>query len=116
MGPMTDKSAKDVALARLAATQEAMVSTAQMRELGLKADAIQVRRRRGTLHRVHHGVYLVGVPRATPRGRLWAAVLACGGPDVAAISHLSAAAEWRILQHTPLRIDVMTTSGSRSTA
>jgi predicted transcriptional regulator of viral defense system len=114
---MDEQSAKgrDIALARLAAAQEAMASTAQMHELGLSRQAIYVRQRRGGLHRVHHGVYLVGVPRVTPRGRLWAAALACGGPDAAWISHLSAAAEWRLLEHVPRRVDVITTTGSRST-
>ena len=56
----------DLAVARLAAGQEAMVSTAQMRELGITDRAVEVRARRGGLHRVHQGVYIVGVRRMTP--------------------------------------------------
>jgi hypothetical protein len=46
---------------------------------------------------VHRGVYVVGVRRLTPRGRLWAAQLACGGPARAAISHRSALSVYELL-------------------
>jgi very-short-patch-repair endonuclease len=105
----------DRALARLAAEQEATISTAQMRELGLSHREIHVRGRRGTLHRVHRGVYVVGVPKLTPRGRLWAAVLACGGPEAAAISHATAAVIWRVGGRWPRKVDIATFGTSRST-
>ena len=95
-------------LATLAAEQDGVVSVAQMRALGLTHRAVEVRHARGQLHRVHRGVYVVGVPRLTPRGRLWAAVLACGGPEHAAISHLTAAADWKLRQSWPPRVDVTT--------
>jgi very-short-patch-repair endonuclease len=105
----------DVAVARLAARQEAMVSTAQMRELGITDRAVEVRARRGGLHRVHRGVYIVGVRRMTPLGRLWAAVLACGGPDAAVISHDTAAVVYSMRERWPLRVDLTTLRRSGST-
>jgi uncharacterized protein DUF559/putative AbiEi antitoxin of type IV toxin-antitoxin system len=103
----------DIEVARLAARQEATVSTAQMHALGLSEGAIATRVRRGGLHRVHHGVYVLGIRRLTPRGWLWAAVLACGGPDAAVISHLSAATVWRMRDRWPAVVDVTTLRAAR---
>ena len=69
---------------------------------------------RGRLHRIHHGVYAVGHPRLTPRGHLWGAVLACGGPEAAVLSHRSAAAVWDLLP-SPAKFDVTTLGTARST-
>ena len=59
-------------------------------------------------------MYAVGHPRLTPRGHLWGAVLACGGPDAAVLSHRSAAAVWDLLP-SPAKFDVTTLANSRST-
>jgi len=91
----------------LAERQHGVVSAAQLRTLGLERGAIEWRVRRGRLHRVHRGVYAVGHPRLTFRGRCWAAVLACG--PRCAVSHRTAAALWDLLP-TPGRLEV-TTSG-----
>ena len=66
------------------------------------------RLRRGSLHRVHRGVYAVGHPR--PRGLAvdLAAVLACGHGAV--LSHRSAAALWCIRPSAGAGVDV-TVSG-----
>ena len=48
------------------------------------------------MHRVHRGVYAVGHLALTRNGRFMAAVLACG--EGAALSHLSAAVLWGILE------------------
>jgi hypothetical protein len=91
-------------VAELAGRQWGVVSLAQLRALGLSADAVQRRLRAGRLHRVHHGVYAVG-HRVLPReGRWLAAVLACG--EDAALSHRSAAAHWGLLATSAVRIDV----------
>ena len=74
-----------------------MVSSAQLRAAGLRSGAIEWRVHRRRLHRVHRGVYAVGHSRLTPRGRLWAAVLACGGADAATLSHRTAAAVWDLI-------------------
>jgi putative AbiEi antitoxin of type IV toxin-antitoxin system/uncharacterized protein DUF559 len=104
----------DAAIAALAARQHGVVSAAQLYALGLGRGAIAWRVRIGRLHRVHHGVYAVGHPRLTVRGRYWAAVLACGGADAAVLSHRSAAALWELLPAPSGKVDV--TSLRRSTS
>jgi very-short-patch-repair endonuclease len=79
----------------------------QLRAAGLRSGGIEWRVQRGRLHRVHRGVYAVGHPRLTLRGTLWAAVLACGGVDAAALSHRTAAAVWD-LNPPPARPEVTT--------
>ncbi len=68
------------------------MSRAQLLELGVSGQGIKRRRARGRLHPVHRGVYVVGRPELSRRGRLMAAVLACG--PHAALSHWSAAEVW----------------------
>src|SRR3954468_16631669 len=102
----------DPAVAEVAAGQASVISVPQLRADGLGDGAIKWRVKRGRLHRVPPGVYVVGVPLLTPRGRLWGAVLACGGPDVAVISHLSAAHLWRIRDAATAWVDVTTLRAS----
>ena len=106
----------DVAVAALAARQHGVVSTEQLRTRGLGEGAIRLRVRRRRLLRVHRGVYAVGHARLMPRGRLWAALLACGGTDGAVISHRSAAALWEIAPSPARGVDVTTLRHSRSVA
>jgi very-short-patch-repair endonuclease len=89
------------------------VSRAQLLAAGMGAGAIDFRIHRGRLHPQHRGVYAVGHTGLTARGRLWAAVLACGGPEVAVISHRSAAALWELVA-TPSGVDVTTLRRSAS--
>ena len=72
--------------------------------LGLGAGAIEHRVRSGRLTQLGRGVYSVGVPAATQEGRWLTAVLAC--PDGTVLSHLSAAALWRLRDVDPQTIDV----------
>jgi hypothetical protein len=102
------------ALAEVATRQHGVVSLAQLRAAGLGAGAIRWRVRRGWLHRVHQGVYAVGHRRLTARGRMWAAVLACGGPGRAALSHWSAAAAWDLCAVRSGPVDVTVAGGNRS--
>ncbi len=74
--------------------QSGVISRKQLLELGLTSEAIDCRLENGRLHRVTPGVYAVGRPELTQRGRWMAAVLSCG-PD-AVLSHSSAAALWGI--------------------
>jgi very-short-patch-repair endonuclease len=85
----------DEPIMELARRQHGVVGRAQLRALGLGDDAVdwQVKRRR--LHRVHHGIYVIGYPAPTRTGHFMAAVLACGGQ--AALSHFSAAVLWGML-------------------
>jgi very-short-patch-repair endonuclease len=78
----------------LAANQHGVVARRQLLELGFSAQAIQHRLSKGRLHRVSRGVYSVGRPELTRRGRWMAAILYCG--PGAALSYGSAAALWGI--------------------
>jgi len=104
----------DLAIAAVATRQDGAVSTEQLTAAGLGRGAIHLRVRRGRLHSVHRGVYAVGHPRLTPRGHMWAAVLACGGPDAAVLSHRTAAAVWDLLP-SPAKFDVTTLRAAHST-
>lgn len=95
----------DRGLAAKAAVQKGVVSVDQMRDLGVSSRAAAHRAEVGRLHRLHRGVYAVGHEALDERGRVLAAVLACG--DGSVISHLSAAALWGMRDRSPLPIDVI---------
>jgi hypothetical protein len=99
----------------VAARQGGVVSVPQLHSAGLREGAIRSRMLRGQLLRLHRGVYAVGHSQLTPPGWRWAAVLACGGPGLAALSHRSAAAVWDLLP-SPAQFDVSTLAHARSTA
>ena len=110
MGDTLLHTPDDRELAVLADRQHGVVSTAQLMALGLARIAIARRTRAGRLHPVHRGVYAVGHLRLSARGRLWAALLASGGPSAAVVSHRSAAALWDLLP-TPAGRPELTTLG-----
>jgi very-short-patch-repair endonuclease len=72
--------------------------------LGFSKMGIDHRVSTGRLHLISPGVYAVGRPELTPRGRWMAAVLACG--DDAVLTHRSAAELWGIGYEESGRIDV----------
>lgn len=74
--------------------QHGVVSSAQIRGLGLNRDAVFHRIQTGRLHPVARGVYAVGRPDLSREGRWMAAILSCG-PE-AVLSHRSAATLWGI--------------------
>jgi very-short-patch-repair endonuclease len=93
---MREKPAKgDLVIARIAARQHGVVSTAQLRAARIDYEGIRRRVRSGRLHRVHRAVYAVGHRRLTFEGKCMAAVLALS--KGCAISHRSAAVLWRML-------------------
>jgi hypothetical protein len=104
----------DGVLARLAASQEGVVSLRQICDAGLSERAAHHRVAAGRLHRMHPGVYAVGHPSVSVDGRRIAAVLACG--DGAVLSRRSAAAAWGVLGGDGKRFDVVAPgrSGGRS--
>ena len=94
----------DAEIAEIAARRHGVVSRAELAVLGLDRFAIARRVKGGRLHVVHRGVYAVGHPRLTGRGRWLAAVLACG--EGAVLSHRSAAALWGLRPTAAAKVDV----------
>ena len=72
---------------------------------------IEVRLRTGRLHSVHRGVYAVGRPELTDRGRWLAGMLAAGSGAV--LSHRSAAALWGVRPWHARVVELTCRSGSR---
>src|SRR4051794_30029441 len=70
--------AVDRTIARIAGTQYGIVTAAQLVAAGIDRDAIRLRVERGTLIRVHKGVYRVGHTARCTEADYLAAVLACG--------------------------------------
>src|SRR4051812_45990975 len=89
MGQKIVQSSSSAAWA-LARRQHGAITRAQLLKLGFNTDAIQHRLEKGRLHPAGWGVYAVGRPGLTRRGRWMAAVLV-SGPG-AALSHRTAAA------------------------
>lgn len=92
-------------IASLARAQHGIVSRQQLLAAGVSARGIDHRLAQGRLHAVHPGIYAVGHPLVTPRGRWMAAVLPCG--DGAVLSHWAAAALWGLISGHPTVIDVL---------
>jgi very-short-patch-repair endonuclease len=111
-----DKSDPDALLARIATNQYGVVSRAQLRTAGLSSTGVSRRVAAGRLHRIHRGVYAVGHRSLSNEGRWMAAVLAHG--EGAVLSHLSAAALWRIRhpRNGPVDITVTGTAGRATRA
>jgi very-short-patch-repair endonuclease/predicted transcriptional regulator of viral defense system len=99
-----DVMSVDLALGRLAARQNGVVSHGQLRELGLSEAAIAHRIAIGRLHRLHRGVYLVGTPAPPPLALETAALFACA-PD-AVLSHRTAARFLNLRDTQDSEIDV----------
>jgi len=74
----------------LARRQHGVVARRQLLALGMSEQGVQHRLDRGRLHRVERGIYAVGRPALTRRGRWMAAVLGCG--SAAVLSHRAAGA------------------------
>lgn len=89
----------------MATSQDGVISIEQLGKAGVTKRAAAHRAVVDRLHRVHRGVYAVGHESIGPRGRLMAAVLACGPGS--AISHLSAGALWGLRDPAPAMIDVI---------
>ncbi len=88
----------------LAAPQHNVIALDQLMAVGLSEPAVWKAVAAGRLHRIHRGVYAVGRPDLTFRGRCMAAVLACGAE--AFISHATAAALRAIRPSSAARLDV----------
>jgi very-short-patch-repair endonuclease len=93
----------------LARRQHGVVTRAQLLELGFRADAVKHRVAKGRLHPLWRGVYAVGRPEVSQKGRWMAAVLSCG--ESALLSHGSAAVLWGLMR-TATGIDVVVPEGA----
>jgi hypothetical protein len=97
-------AARSGAAWRLAQAQHGVLTRADLLGLGFTERGIKHRVASGRLHPIAAGVYAVGRPELSTRGRWMAAVLACGSDAV--LSHRSAAGLWGIGYEEPGRIDV----------
>jgi very-short-patch-repair endonuclease len=111
-GGKSTSRAWDEIIAERARAQHGVVARRQLLEAGMGARAIEGRVERGSLHRLHRGVYKVGYRRIGRKGRWMAAVLA--GGDRALLSHRSAARLWKLLPPKAEPVEVTCTSSSRS--
>ncbi len=95
----------DAKLALLAVPQHSILTLLQLVEAGITASGVRKRTAAKRLHRIHRGVYSLTPPQLlTYKGRLMAAVLACGPGAV--LSHRSAADLLGIRAMSRARIDV----------
>jgi very-short-patch-repair endonuclease len=98
----------DGVVAGLASVQHGVVSRKQLLEAGLSEEQIDGRVRRGGLYRMHRGVYAVGHPGPSRKGRWMAAVLAATQSGRRAhLSHRSAAELWGLLSPGRGLVDVI---------
>jgi very-short-patch-repair endonuclease len=88
----TKNQARSGQLWRLSRRQHGVVGRSQLLDLGFSPNAIAHRLQVGRLHPLWRGVYAVGRPDVSRRGRLMAAILKCG--PAALVSHGSAASLW----------------------
>jgi very-short-patch-repair endonuclease len=95
----------------VAGQQLNLATFAQLKAAGLDKSAIRRRRRKGTLHRVHRGVYLFGAGIMLPGAAELAAIMACGAGTV--VSHRSAAALWGFVARTEGDVEVTVVGRSR---
>jgi Transcriptional regulator, AbiEi antitoxin/Protein of unknown function (DUF559) len=91
-------------VADVATAQGGVASLDQLREAGVSRRRAAERNQRGSLHRIHRGVYAVGHRSLERPAELRGALLACG--EGAVISHGTAAAHWGLSDRWPASIDV----------
>lgn len=89
---------------KLAVRQHGVVSVGQLRRIGLDANAVARRVAAGHLYRLHEGVYAVGRPALSWRGKYLAAVLACGPGAV--LSHWSAGRVLGLTERSRLTVTI----------
>jgi hypothetical protein len=84
-----------------AAAQQGVVTFGQLVTSGIAPSTIGGWVASGRLVRLHHGTFAVGGSPDTFERRCWAAVLGAGGPGAAAVSHLTAAYVWGLVEDEP---------------
>jgi very-short-patch-repair endonuclease len=108
MGRKSRSATTAAAVATLASRQHGVVTREQLRRAGLSDDQIDSWVRDGRIHRVFRGVYALGSSSFTERGRIQAAVLACGRQAVA--PQRTAAFLLGIGERSPRVIDLVATA------
>jgi very-short-patch-repair endonuclease len=94
----------DSAVAKVAARQKTLATTAQLAECGLDKDAVAYRVHSRRLCAVFRGVYTVSPGELPPLALELAALLACGEHTL--VSHHSAAFVWGLRTTPPPRVEV----------
>jgi very-short-patch-repair endonuclease len=94
----------DRAVAKVAARQRTLATTAQLADCGLDKDAVAYRVHGGRLRPVFHGVYTVSPGELPPLALELAALLACG--EHSFVSHHSAAFVWGLRKTPPTQVEV----------
>jgi Protein of unknown function (DUF559)/Transcriptional regulator, AbiEi antitoxin len=100
------------AIARVAAGQHGLITTAQLFAAGLTRSTISRRVQHGELHRVYVGVYAVGHDALSREG-VWMAGVLAGGPG-ALLSHLCAAKHCEVSRFPAPVVDVTVPRQRRS--
>lgn len=111
MGAVTHQSLDGRGAWRLVRLQHGVIGHDQLARLGFSEKAIRHRIAIGRLHPLRRGIYAVGRPEVSDKGRWMAAVLSCG--EGAVLSHSSAAALWRIGFEQRGLVEVSLPSSSR---
>ena len=93
-------------IARIASRQFGRVDRRALLAAGISSEALRHRVRVGRLIPERRGVYAVGFASAGGRERRATALLHVGPASL--VSHLSAAADWRIRPHDPPVVDITT--------
>jgi very-short-patch-repair endonuclease len=96
-GFRNENNSPDLAIATRAASQWGVLDVEDLAACGLSRPAIKRRCERGTLHRIHRGVYSVSAPPLSMQARFLAATKATKGT----LSHYSAAVLWRLVDYDP---------------
>jgi hypothetical protein len=106
MGHMAPKAGTaDQLLARIAARSHGVVSRGDLLAAGCTSDQIRRRLDRGTLIRIHRGVYRVGHAAPSREATYLAAVKACG--PGALLAGRAAAHLWSLIKGSPPRPEVL---------
>lgn len=105
------RTTADWEAARVAARQHGVITWLQLLAAGLTPRMIERRVQKGTLHRVHRGVYRVGHTAPSMEARYLAAVLAAG--EGALLTGKAAAHLMRLLRGPESRPEVVTPSKRR---
>jgi hypothetical protein len=98
---------RESALLQLAERQHGVVSVSQLHDIGFPYSTVRARAAVRRLCRIHQGVYALGRPDLSVKGRWMAAVLACA--PGAFLSHVAAAALHTIRATAASLIDVTIT-------